>query len=205
MPRTKEQYEKIRQEKRQLIKETALSLFAANGYEATSISDIACSARISKGLMYNYFTSKEELLETIWNELITVFDKIIDTDNNGEITDSEAEYFIDSVFEILTNRREYWKLYFQLSFQPKVIEFLMNIFNTSKIQERQNLMFRYFSQKLNFASPEIGYFSIRVFIKGLSMIISYTESIYSNDFLNNYKVWLKKMIFKESSNNVLKK
>jgi AcrR family transcriptional regulator len=203
MPRTKEQYEKIRQEKRQLIKETALSLFAANGYEATSISDIARSAGISKGLMYNYFTSKEELLETIWNELIVVFDKIIDTDNDGEITDSEAEYFIDSVFDMLINRREYWKLYFQLSFQPKVMEFLVNIYNISKVQERQNLMFRYFSQKLNFASLELGYFSIRVFLKGLSMIIPYTESIFSDDFLNSYKIWLKNIIFKEGnrSNN----
>ncbi|MDR1653742.1 MAG: TetR/AcrR family transcriptional regulator, partial [Prevotellaceae bacterium] len=73
MPRTKEQYEKIRNEKRQLIKQTALSLFADKGYDATSISEIAKKAGISKGLMYNYFTSKEELLQIIWDDLVREF------------------------------------------------------------------------------------------------------------------------------------
>ncbi|MDR1542801.1 MAG: TetR/AcrR family transcriptional regulator, partial [Prevotellaceae bacterium] len=73
MPRTQVQYEKIRNEKRQLIKQTALSLFAENGYETTSISEIAKKAGISKGLMYNYFTSKEELLQIIWDDLVREF------------------------------------------------------------------------------------------------------------------------------------
>ncbi|NJK98866.1 MAG: helix-turn-helix transcriptional regulator [Bacteroidales bacterium] len=41
----------IRQEKRVLIMETALELFAANGYENTTINQIAKKANISKGLL----------------------------------------------------------------------------------------------------------------------------------------------------------
>jgi len=37
---------------------TVLQLFANNGYESTSISKIALTAGISKGLMYNYFRAK---------------------------------------------------------------------------------------------------------------------------------------------------
>ena len=53
-PRTEEQYKEIRQEKRQLIMNTALELFALHGYESTTINQIAKNANISKGLLYNY-------------------------------------------------------------------------------------------------------------------------------------------------------
>jgi len=45
--------------------EAATELFARQGYQGTSISDLANAAGISKGLMYNYFKSKEDLLDAI--------------------------------------------------------------------------------------------------------------------------------------------
>ncbi|MDR2473845.1 MAG: TetR/AcrR family transcriptional regulator [Tannerella sp.] len=65
MPRTKEQYEKIRSEKKRAIMETALQLFAEQGFAGTSIETIAQHAKISKGLLYNYFESKDDLLHQI--------------------------------------------------------------------------------------------------------------------------------------------
>ena len=65
MPRSIEQYEAIRKEKRELILDTALSLFAENGFHQTSIEQIARKAGISKGLTYNYFESKELLLQAV--------------------------------------------------------------------------------------------------------------------------------------------
>ena len=44
-----------------LIVKTALRLFAKNGYSNTPISLIAKTAKVSQGLMYNFFKSKEEL------------------------------------------------------------------------------------------------------------------------------------------------
>jgi len=52
-PRTEQQYEEIRKSKKKLILDTALELFATEGYYPTSISKIAERARISKGLIYN--------------------------------------------------------------------------------------------------------------------------------------------------------
>jgi AcrR family transcriptional regulator len=43
----------------------ALTLFAQNGFHATSVSQIAKAAKVSKGLTYNYFDSKEALLLAI--------------------------------------------------------------------------------------------------------------------------------------------
>ena len=61
-PRSAKQFDEIRKQKKELILESALELFAENGFHATSISQIAKKAGISKGLIYNYFESKNEIL-----------------------------------------------------------------------------------------------------------------------------------------------
>jgi TetR/AcrR family transcriptional repressor of lmrAB and yxaGH operons len=48
---------------RDRILDAAWELFWQGGYHATSIADIAKRARLPKGSIYNYFTSKDELLE----------------------------------------------------------------------------------------------------------------------------------------------
>ncbi|MDR2823773.1 MAG: TetR/AcrR family transcriptional regulator [Prevotellaceae bacterium] len=196
MPRTKEQYEQIRTEKRQLIKESALKLFAEKGYDATSISEIAKKAEISKGLLYNYFASKDDLLKTIWDDLIEEFEVMIDPNNDGDVTDAEAENFIDATFEMLKNKREEMKLYYQLSFQPNVVNFLYNKYDISETQKRQKFIFGYFIQKIPFLQNEFGFFSIASFFKGLFMVATYTEGIFNNDFLDKYKAFLKSLVFK---------
>ena len=48
--------------KRQLIMDAALQVFVQNGYEKTKIIDVAKTAGIGKGTVYEYFSSKEELI-----------------------------------------------------------------------------------------------------------------------------------------------
>ncbi len=50
------------EERRVEILDTAAALFAARGFEATSMSSIAGALGVSKALVYHYFESKEELL-----------------------------------------------------------------------------------------------------------------------------------------------
>ena len=47
--------------RKQMILEAAEKLFLSNGYEDTTMDEIANDAEFSKGTLYNYFTSKEEL------------------------------------------------------------------------------------------------------------------------------------------------
>jgi len=54
---------------RALIVETALRLFRERGYEATTMRAIAKEAGVSVGNAYYYFGSKEELLQTYYDEL----------------------------------------------------------------------------------------------------------------------------------------
>jgi AcrR family transcriptional regulator len=66
MPKSEEQLERVREESRERILQTALALFARQGYERTPIRAIAREAGISQGLMYNYFEGKEQLLRAIF-------------------------------------------------------------------------------------------------------------------------------------------
>ncbi len=54
--------------KRRAIIDVARAAFLAEGYAATSMSEIAAKLGGSKGTLYNYFRSKEELFEAFMAE-----------------------------------------------------------------------------------------------------------------------------------------
>ena len=56
------------EEKRRLILDAAVRVFACKGYHTCRVGDIAEEAGVAYGLVYHYFTSKEEVLETIFRE-----------------------------------------------------------------------------------------------------------------------------------------
>jgi AcrR family transcriptional regulator len=62
-PRTSKQNQELREKSREKILTAALDVFAHEGYHASSVSRVAKKAGVSKGLIYNYFESKEQMLE----------------------------------------------------------------------------------------------------------------------------------------------
>ncbi len=120
-PRSKYQFEEIRENRKALIMRAALDLFAKNGYHTTSINHIAEKAQISKGLLYNYFKSKEELLKEIINQGLTSVGDLMDPDHDGVITTGEMRFMIDEMFNILKNHKIFWMLYFSILTQPDVM------------------------------------------------------------------------------------
>ena len=59
-------------DRRRQILDAAVRAFARRGYEATRVGDIAAEAGVAYGLVYHYFRSKEELLETIFRDTWTL-------------------------------------------------------------------------------------------------------------------------------------
>ena len=55
-------------DKRELILQSAVRVFARRGYHTCRVGEIAAEAGVSHGLLYHYFGSKEEVLETIFRE-----------------------------------------------------------------------------------------------------------------------------------------
>jgi len=121
-PRTPEQFEEIREAKKALILDTALELFANEGFFKTSISEIAKKAGISKGLIYNYFESKEALIRTIAFNGIDNLLGNFDPNSDSILTKEELKYFIEQNFVILQKNVRFWKLYFGIIVQPQVLK-----------------------------------------------------------------------------------
>jgi AcrR family transcriptional regulator len=59
------------EEKRRQILEAAVRAFARKGYHACRVGEIAEEAGVAYGLVYHYFGSKEEVLETIFRDTWT--------------------------------------------------------------------------------------------------------------------------------------
>jgi TetR/AcrR family fatty acid metabolism transcriptional regulator len=60
-------------EKRRAILHAAVRVFAETGYQGCRIADVARQAGVAYGLVYHYFNSKEELLESVFAEQWTLF------------------------------------------------------------------------------------------------------------------------------------
>jgi AcrR family transcriptional regulator len=124
MPRTPEQYEQMRQEKRRKIMDVALELFASEGYHATSVAKIAEKADISKGLLYNYFESKDDLLKEIAQVGFQDVYENLDINHDGVLTEEEFVYFIDRLIEIINKNKKFWLFYTHTLMQPNVVDFI---------------------------------------------------------------------------------
>ena len=60
------------EEKRRTILDAAARVFARKGFHTSRVGDIAEEAGVAHGLLYHYFASKDEVLETIFREHWTV-------------------------------------------------------------------------------------------------------------------------------------
>jgi AcrR family transcriptional regulator len=129
-PKTKMQLESIRQEKRELILNSALETFAMHGYHGSSISIIAQHAGIAKGLMYNYFKSKEELLKAIIEKGVNEITGIFGPSLRQEITPELFKNLIRLYFDLLKQNSKFWRLYFSIALQPNVMEMIAKEFES---------------------------------------------------------------------------
>ena len=145
-PRTKQQFEDLRTDRRRAILNAALTVFANHGYHSASVSMIAQEAGVSKGLMYNYFESKEQVLLTLVNDL---FDEVV---AKMRITPGEVftqDRFIELItlsIDIAVKEPQRWKLYMSLGFQPEVTPILMETM-MPKVMPFMMSMSQYFHAK----------------------------------------------------------
>jgi AcrR family transcriptional regulator len=127
-PRTPQKFQEMRDEKKTLIMDVALQHFASEGFFSTTINHIAKHAGISKGLMYNYFESKEALLEAIVHRSVNEIFNYFDIDRDGYLSENEFEYFIRRIDLILKEKRSFWRLLIQLLSQNDAREQLFKTF-----------------------------------------------------------------------------
>lgn len=143
MPRSKEQFREMREKTKKVILENALKLFSIKGYHGTSISDIAKAAGISKGLAYNYFESKQKLVEALFEQMLQIgqeFEEILDSSLDPV---KKIEVLIEFSFKYIEENEEFWRLYISFVLQPEIIEQgkkVSNEFNSRLLKKMEKIL-----------------------------------------------------------------
>lgn len=105
---------------RKKLLDAALKLFEEQGYFSTSVDQIVTKAGVSKGLVYNYFKSKEQLLLALVEEGTEQMMQVANSSSRHSNTTVETssfecqlEIFITNFIEFLMKNQHF--LQFQLS------------------------------------------------------------------------------------------
>ncbi|MEM0997303.1 MAG: TetR/AcrR family transcriptional regulator [Bacteroidota bacterium] len=126
-PRTQAQNEVIREHSRQKILDAALRLFAVKGFDGTSVSGIAREAGVAKGLIYNYFKSKEDIVHQIVMSGISESDHVFAELMAQETAQDKMRFLFEFVRTYLKERYEYNKLLHMLAFRLEEFPGLIDI------------------------------------------------------------------------------
>jgi len=184
-PRTKDQFEEIRQKSRENIEKIALELFAIKGYHATSISQIAEKAQISKGLLYNYYKSKEHLLDSV---IMKVFDEIMRIVQLSENLPAEKqiEQMIIQTINHLKENITFWRLYLFLVHQSDVQLKLAGIWE--KMRDDYMKYFASLFKKIGSKNPEMEAMMLGTMFDGIGINYVTAPDGYPIDEMSNYLV-----------------
>lgn len=96
---------------KQKILDAALDLFSTQGFDATSVSQIADEVGIRKASIYSHFSSKQEILDSLIQEIIkeyewhSIFSKT--NWNNFSLFNDKQGLNIDSVIQMIIGQIRY--------------------------------------------------------------------------------------------------
>jgi AcrR family transcriptional regulator len=172
-PRSTEQFEAMRENTIQRITHSALSLFSQKGYKNTSVSEIAKEAGISKGLIYNYYKSKEEVLNGVLQSFEAMEQEMT---QHGKYT---LEQMLDQYFQMIEHQKGFMKMLFSLSLDvnelPSVKKFI------HKKTEKSIELYASKFEELGFEDPIAEAWFFSSLIEGTALIGIVAEEDYPID------------------------
>ncbi|MBL4642274.1 MAG: TetR/AcrR family transcriptional regulator [Flavobacteriaceae bacterium] len=121
--------------KKDLIIETATSLFAKHGFEKTSVAAICENAQVSKGLVYHHFKSKDEILIAIYEQSTEEMVNLSMADSRKKPSERLKD-IIEGLFLQLESNKQFYQFNLNIMFQPSTKRML-----ESQIKERATLLF----------------------------------------------------------------
>jgi AcrR family transcriptional regulator len=117
-PRSEDLNQRMREQATGAILRSALELFTEKGFHTATIAEVAARAGVSKGLIYNYFRSKDDLLQAIvqerQEELLHTLRAAPPDTPPAERLRRAADLFLEDV----ARRPEHYRLYLSLLLQP---------------------------------------------------------------------------------------
>lgn len=184
-PRTKAQFEEIREAATERILNSALEVFGTYGYESATISQIARHAGISKGLIYNYFSSKEDLLKSLIDNLIQHESSLM-----TEIYHQDASRFLENIirysFREIRENSHQWKLITSLTMQLERYEFIHDL-AVNKLRSYLQL-FEKLLTEIGFSNAREEACILAALFDGIGIQSLIVREDYDLDFYENYLI-----------------
>lgn len=102
------------------ILDAAVELFGQNGYEKTSIAQLARTAGVGKGTVYSYFKTKQDILYAFCEEELDFIHERLteESDASSTILDRMLAIFM-AEFDYITRNPEFGRIFLQESIFPR--------------------------------------------------------------------------------------
>jgi len=173
------------QKGKQKLYEAAMKLFESQGYFATTVEQITVEAGVSKGLVYNYFKSKEELLAGLISETTDEMESVAEMLNPNIPVEKSLSQFIDNYFNYLKAEKRFLKLQLTLMVMPELKEIV-----NKPLQQRAKLLLKILNdwfKNANISHPEN---KARLFLAMLDGIALHYLTVYNQYPLKSMKLQL---------------
>lgn len=105
---------------KQKLLDAATDLFESRGYFSTTVEQITEQAGVSKGLVYNYYASKEELLVGLIESATTRMESVAESLTPSETIEDSLSKFVDNYLSFLQSERRFLKLQLSLMLMPEL-------------------------------------------------------------------------------------
>lgn len=147
--------ERISNEKRLEILDAAIKLFSEQGFEKTTVDEIAGQAGVGKGTIYLYFNTKEQIFLAIIEDGLKALNRMV-----SEILSGPGDYFqhiervIRANFQFVEKNRDFSKIIIKEQLNLKLFNADPGCRNIVEAQKSLHLVLqKYFDQGI-----QAGYF-----------------------------------------------
>lgn len=155
---------------RACLLKAAMTVFAANGYHASSMSLIAKTAKVSKGLTYHYFESKEALLIALAEQRLQEWLPFVEGLESIQEPTKRIRFLVDFVLKELVEQTEKLRFYNSLYLSADGVRAIEQAMQ--KYQDQFERLFkaeRKLFEDLGFSDPDLEATFLRSLLQGVCL------------------------------------
>ncbi|MEQ6377828.1 forespore capture DNA-binding protein RefZ [Bacillaceae bacterium S4-13-58] len=161
------------------IKQTACELFYYNGYEGTSIRDIASKAKVNPSLISYYFKNKKGLLETLMIDYFEPYMELLEK-NRLQLETKAAQDIINDIIHYRHNHYEITCfLYRELSFDTVLVREML----VTYLAKEKHILMQFLNFWLHRKVSQADFQTLFIQFKGMLMIPFTMPHDFKYDFL----------------------
>ena len=186
-PRSKKIAEQMRGRSREAILNAALELFAKQGYSGTTTDAIARNARVSKGLIFSHFATKQDILFSIVDEQFGRIINNVHKENDARPAKEKLISFVDATLDLIKND----PLLARLSLQLNIDDGYRKLMKNKKTKEYLDLFLAQLKgifKELGSNKPELDSYILMFLFDGIVANYTVAPELFPIDDIKNHLV-----------------